>query len=233
MKQLIAAALSLTALTFASAALAQTDSTPATTQNGSTGGQMTPGTTGGQMDAGNMDGGKKSKKHKKGKKDKMDSGMSAPVQTMDMNGKKTVIVTKDASADDFYRARWAFYNADKREVKRFKAMGFSDADFKAICNIALQTGLSTDYIARQIKEVGRPYTRVAADFGVPINTIMRDIPGYGATSFGVETKDDTGSMNSGMSGGSMGSGSTMPTTPSTPTTPTTPMTPSTPAPSTP
>jgi hypothetical protein len=56
---------------------------------------------------------------------------------------------------DMLKARWAFYNADQREVNRFKAKGFSESDFKAIANIALQTGLDTDYIGRQVQEVGR------------------------------------------------------------------------------
>ena len=86
------------------------------------------------------------------------------------------------SNEDAMKARWAFFNADKREVNRFKAKGFSDADFRAIANIAYEGGVSTDYVGRQIKEIGRPYNFVAAMLGVPTTYVHRDFPGLGAAN---------------------------------------------------
>jgi len=63
----------------------------------------------------------------------------AKVKTEDVGGKKAVVVSENAGMNDYYKARWAFYNADQREVKRFETMGFSESDFKAIANIALRT----------------------------------------------------------------------------------------------
>lgn len=84
------------------------------------------------------------------------------------------------SAGDMMRARWAFYNADQREVKRFAAKGFSESDFKAIANIAYNSNLSTDYVARQVKEVGYPLNFVATWWGVPTDKLDDDFPGWNA-----------------------------------------------------
>ena len=81
-------------------------------------------------------------------------------------------------------AQWAFFNADKREVARFKAKGFSDLEFRGIANIAYESGTSTDYVARQVKEIGRPFNFVAAQLGVPTTYIYREIPGFGAANMG-------------------------------------------------
>lgn len=107
---------------------------------------------------------------------------------------------------DMMKARWAFYNADKREVNRFKAKGYSEADFKAIANIALQTGLDTDYISRQVKEVGRPLSFVAASYGVSTVTLDDDIPGFNAE---VGTVTPTGAIVDKVSTSTGGSNSTM------------------------
>ncbi len=123
-------------------------------------------------------------------------GKTPTVKIQEMDGKKVVIVSKDATGTDMYKTRWAFFNADKREVARFKAKGFSDADFKAIANIALRTGLDTEYVARQVKEVGHPLSVIAARYNVSTFALHEDIPGLGATSFGIDT---TGSMMGGSS----------------------------------
>jgi len=82
------------------------------------------------------------------------------------------------SSKDSMRAKWAFYNADAREVKRFKAKGFTETEFKAIANIAYNAGVPTEYVARQVQEVGHPLNFVAAWLGVPTDTLDDDFPGW-------------------------------------------------------
>jgi pentapeptide MXKDX repeat protein len=110
------------------------------------------------------------------------------VKTAEMDGKKVAMVSADAPRSDKMKAAWAFYNADAREVRRFRAKGFSESDFKAIANIALRSGLSTDYVARQVKDAGYPLRFVAAWAGVPTDTLDDDIPGFGADLGIIETK---------------------------------------------
>ena len=110
-----------------------------------------------------------------------------PQGTMDMK----------MSAGDAMKAKWAFYNADRRELNRFKAKGFSDLEFRGIANIAYEAGLSTDYVARQVKEIGRPFNFVATMFGVPTTNIFREIPGFGAAS----SSELMGMMGGGTMGG--------------------------------
>jgi len=88
-----------------------------------------------------------------------------------------------ARADDMedYKARWTFYNADHREVVRFAKMGFTADEFKAIANIALRTGLTTDYVARQVLDVGMPLPFVASWNGVPTTALNADIPGFNSS----------------------------------------------------
>lgn len=105
---------------------------------------------------------------------------------------KPMMSSMPMSTSDIMKARWAFYNADKRESKRFKAMGFSDADFRAIANIAYEGGVSTDYVGRQVKEIGRPYNFVAVMLGVPTTYVHREFPGLGA--------ENSASMMGGMMG---------------------------------
>jgi len=80
-----------------------------------------------------------------------------------------------------YKARWAFYNADHREVVRFARMGFKESEFKAIANIALRTGLTTEYVARQVMDTGLPLAFVAAWNGVPTTALNEDIPGFNSS----------------------------------------------------
>lgn len=130
-----------------------------------------------------------------------------------MSNNSTMNMDGGMNRTDMMKARWAFYNADQREVNRFKAKGFSEADFKAIANISLQTGLDTEYLARQVMEVGRPLSFVAAMYSVPTTALDDDIPGFNAapgsvTATGAMVNGSTGTSGStGMSGstGSMGS----------------------------
>lgn len=136
---------------------------------------------------------------------------SASVSNGGMSNNSTQNMDNRMSRSDMMKAQWAFYNADQREVNRFKAKGYTEEEFKAIANIALQTGLDTDYISRQVKEVGRPLSFVAAMYAVPTTSLTNNIPGFNAapgsiTPTGVMV-DKTMGGSTGM-GGSMGSGST-------------------------
>lgn len=113
------------------------------------------------------------------------------VTTQDWDGKKVVVVADGASDADRARATWAFYNADQREIKRFKALGLSESDFKAVANIAYQTGLSTDYIARKVLDSGEPLGMVAAEYGLSTTIVTADLPGFGNVAMGVENKNNT------------------------------------------
>jgi len=113
------------------------------------------------------------------------------VTTQDWNGKKVVVVADGANDYDRARATWAFYNADAREIKRFEALGLSEADFKAIANIAYYTGLSTDYIARQALDTGTPLGIIATEHGLPTTIVTNDLPGFGNVAMGIENKQNT------------------------------------------
>jgi len=134
---------------------------------------------------------------------------SAAVSNGGMSNNSTQNMDNRMSRSDMMKAQWAFYNADQREVNRFKAKGYTEEEFKAIANIALQTGLDTDYISRQVKEVGRPLSFVAAMYAVPTTSLTNNIPGFNAapgsiTPTGVMV-DKTMGGSTGMSGGgSMG-----------------------------
>ena len=112
------------------------------------------------------------------------------------------------SGEDAMKAQWAFYNADKREATRFKAMGFSDADFRAIANIAYEAGVGTEYVARQVKEVGRPYNFIATMLGVPTTYVHREFPGLGMANTGAMMNDmkSDGKMMNDKKDGAMASG---------------------------
>ncbi len=127
-----------------------------------------------------------------------------------MSNNSTMNMDNRMNRSNMMKAQWAFYNADQREVNRFKAKGYTEAEFKAIANIALQTGLDTDYISRQVKEVGRPLSFVAAMYSVPTTSLTNDIPGFNAapgsvTATGMMVDKPTGGSGSmGMGNGSMG-----------------------------
>lgn len=121
-----------------------------------------------------------------------------------MSNNSTMNMDNRMSRSNMMKAQWAFYNADQREVNRFKAKGYTEAEFKAIANIALQTGLDTDYISRQVKEVGRPLNFVAAMYSVPTTSLSNDIPGFNAAP---GTVTPTGVMVDKPMGGSMNNGS--------------------------
>jgi len=123
---------------------------------------------------------------------------SDKVKTEDIAGAKAVVVSQGAGSDDYYRARWAFYNADQHEINRFKAMGFSEQEFKEICNIALESGLTTDYVARQVKEQGQPIAWVAGWDGVSTTVVGKDLPGFGNTQMGIETAENTAPFDTSM-----------------------------------
>lgn len=110
--------------------------------------------------------------------DSMKDGKSMDTKQMNMP------MSGMMSASDMEKAQWAFFNADKREVERFKAKGFSELEFRGIANIAYESGTSTDYVGRLVKEVGRPFNFVAAQLGVPTGYIYREIPGFGAANMG-------------------------------------------------
>lgn len=107
------------------------------------------------------------------------------VETNPSTGKPVIVVPATAGANDQYKAAWAFRNLDDREVKRYKARGFSDTAIKAAGNIALRTGLEVDYILRLVQEAGHPLAQVAAMYNVSTLQLTEEIPGYGAEAFAV------------------------------------------------
>lgn len=101
---------------------------------------------------------------------------------MDMSG---------MSAADMYKAHWIAYHLDEREIKRYTAMGLNEETIKAVANIAMRTGLEMGYIIRRMQVSGVPLKKLGVMFGVPMNVISEDIPGYGGM----------GMMGDSMSGG--------------------------------
>jgi len=83
---------------------------------------------------------------------------------------------------DDYKTRWAFYNVDHREVVRFARMGFKPEEFLAIANIAMRSGLSTDYVAERILDGGMPMPVVALNHGVPTTALNSEIPGFNSSA---------------------------------------------------
>lgn len=120
---------------------------------------------------------------------------------------------------DKYRARWAFYNLDEREVNRFKKLGYNDDDLKKYGNIALRSGLDMDYVIQLNRNTRMMPDAIAHMYGIPPWDLNDDIPGYGMKTASAMW-DGTSSSGGAMMGAPAGSGT--PSTPSTPTTPTTP-----------
>jgi Secreted and surface protein containing fasciclin-like repeats len=87
--------------------------------------------------------------------------------------------TQTMSETDRYRARWAFYNLDAREVTRYKTMGYTDERIKMLANISLTSGVSLDHLVRLNNISGYNAQALAAMFNVPTHKLDDDIPGYG------------------------------------------------------
>lgn len=83
------------------------------------------------------------------------------------------------SEADTYVRRFVFYNLDEREMKRYRALGYSDDTIKGAANIALRSGQSMDYVLRRITTTGLPLSQVAVLLGVPANVVNADIAGMG------------------------------------------------------
>lgn len=109
---------------------------------------------------------------------------------------KTAVVMAEMNDMDRYKMRWVFNNLDSREVKRMKAMGFSENAIKGAANIAMRTGLDVDYLLRSIKVSGYSLTQLATMFGVPTNVPGEDIPGMGMDT--ISMMSDKGMTNKGM-----------------------------------
>ena len=112
--------------------------------------------------------------------DKMKKMKDKPMVSQSMTtGKPMVMVPMTASSKDMYNASWVYRNLDEREVARHRAQGFTDMTIKGAANIAMKTGVSLDYVLRQVREVGTPLPTIAAKWGVSPKSIYNDIPGYG------------------------------------------------------
>lgn len=97
-------------------------------------------------------------------------------------GQNVLMVGSKASADLMERARWAFYNADRASVNRYKAMGFSEGDVKEILNLSYRAGLEPDYIVRRVKDSGYAFRTLAEMYGINPKSLDDDIPGFNADS---------------------------------------------------
>jgi len=147
-------------------------------------------------------------------------------------------VATPARADDMetrYRAGWIWRNLDTREVARFHTMGFSDGEIKAAANLAMRTGLDTDYILRLSREGNQPITEQAARWNVNTADLNNDIPGYGLDPAMPATTPMPSTTTTSSSSKTTSSSTTTTISPATTTTPppTNPTLPATPPPATP
>ena len=108
-----------------------------------------------------------------------------PMVTQDANGKMAMVVPARMGGDDTYKTGWVFHNLDAREVKRFKAQGFREADIKGAANIALRSGLDLDYVLSRYRTSGYPLAALATSYGVSLDNLNADIPGMGASYMAV------------------------------------------------
>ena len=108
-----------------------------------------------------------------------------PMVAQDADGKMAMMVPAKMTGDDVYKTGWVFNNLDAREVKRFKAQGFKDADIKGAANIALRTGLDLDYVLSRYRTSGYPLAALATNYGVSLDNLNADIPGMGASYLAV------------------------------------------------
>jgi hypothetical protein len=83
------------------------------------------------------------------------------------------------SGSEKFRYSWVFNNLDQREVRRFRAQGFSDTDIRGAAHIAMASGLPMEYVLSQYRTGGAPLAMVAMDLGVARVDLGADIPGYG------------------------------------------------------
>lgn len=102
------------------------------------------------------------------------------------------------SDSDKHKMRWVYYNLDEREVKRWRAAGYSEDEIKGAANIALRTGLNLDYVLRRVTISGSPLAEIASSFGLATTVIGEDIPGMGMASFSM-MGSSAPMMNPGMS----------------------------------
>ena len=129
--------------------------------------------------------------------DKKKMMQNKPMVSQSMTtGKPMVMVPMTASAKDMYMTSWVYRNLDEREVMRHRAQGFTDATIKGAANIAMKTGVTLDYVLRQVREVGTPLPTIATRMGLSAKVINDDIPGYGLESMSLTA--DSKMMNNGM-----------------------------------
>jgi len=114
-----------------------------------------------------------------------------PMVTQDANGKTAMVVPTKMTGDDVYKTGWVFNNLDAREVKRFKAQGFTEADIKGAANIALRSGLDLDYVLSRYRTSGYPLAALATNYGVSLDNLNADIPGMGASYLAVVSDPST------------------------------------------
>lgn len=130
-----------------------------------------------------------------------------PMMAQDAStGQMGMMVPAKMSREETYRTGWVFNNLDAREVKRFKAQGFKEADIKGAANIALRTGLGLDFVLSQYRTSGYPLARLASSYGVSLNNLNSDIPGMGASYMSMmpgSSMSGSSSMNGGMTSPSM------------------------------
>jgi len=96
------------------------------------------------------------------------------------SGQNVLMVGPKAGAELMKRATWAFYNADKASVNRYKAMGFTESEVKEILNLSWRTGLEPDYIVRRVKDSGYSFRTLAEMYGVNPKSLDDDLPGFNA-----------------------------------------------------
>jgi uncharacterized surface protein with fasciclin (FAS1) repeats len=101
------------------------------------------------------------------------------VQTNPMSGKPVIAVTSMATPMERYMAGWVYTNLDAREIRRYQAMGYSDAAIKGAANIAMRAGLDMPYVVRLMHESGLNLYSIAAEYNVNTKYVDSDIPGYG------------------------------------------------------
>lgn len=78
---------------------------------------------------------------------------------------------------DMYKAHWAYYNLDERQMKTYMSMGLNEATVKGLANIAVRTGLDMGYLIRRLTVTGLPLRQLAVMFNVPPGALDADIPG--------------------------------------------------------
>jgi hypothetical protein len=100
-------------------------------------------------------------------------------RTTGMQGSSSAMMWDNLSEMDRYKLRWAWYNLDQRELKRYHEAGYNDEFIRAAANVALRTGLEMDYILNRLKVTGQPIAAFALMMGVTAEQTTAEIPGWG------------------------------------------------------